>query len=212
MPLGGKSSSLNRPFLLLCEGQDEVKFFEAWIQEFHRTDIQVLSYDGKTKLGEALREVAKVSGFDKLKRIVITRDADESAEAAKASMRGAVEGSPLAQLNPALFVLPDNESPGSLETLWLNSLKGQPFESCIDQFFECIQGKGWEPSAAWSKNDKAKAQLWIATKEVPNERFGIAAWHGRRETEKEWMKDRWVDFNHEAFAKLKSFLVETFKN
>lgn len=203
---------ISKPGLLLCEGSDEENFFSAWFAELNITDVQVIAYQGKAKLATFLADVVKLKGFDAIKRIGIIRDADEDAASALQSLEYAVAHAPGAfqQLNPDIFVLPGEGKPGALESLWLASLQGSPMESCVEDFFRCAQSKGWAPSDIFAKNDKARAQLWIATKDTPNERFGIAAWHGRKDTDKPWMQEKWVDFDHSCFAPLKGFLLSTF--
>ncbi len=212
MPTNRKPLTISKPSLLLCEGEDEVSFFSAWFLELSITDVQVIAYQGKTKLAQYLSDLTKVSGLSKVSRIGIIRDADESAAAALQSVQHAVEAAPegIRHLNPQIFVLPGEGKQGALESLWLASLTTDPLAPCIDEFFHCIKTKGWQPSEVFAKNDKAKAQLWIATKDTPNERFGLAAWHGRKETDKPWMKDKWIDFDHPCFTPLKAFLVGTF--
>jgi len=208
-----KVVTLNKPSLLLCEGEDEVNFFSAWLSELGLTDVQPLAYQGKTKLSEFLSDLPKISGSSQVKRIAITRDADEDASAALESVNHIIQQAPswVQAFQPPIFVLPGNGRSGALESIWLASLVDDPKAACVEDFFRCIQEKGWEPSQIFAKNDKARAQLWIASKDVPNERFGIAPWHGRRNTDRPWMKEKWVNFEHPAFDELRQFLITAFK-
>jgi len=207
-----KPLTICKPGLLLCEGEDEVSFFNAWFTELGVTDVQVLAYQGKTKLAEFLSDLVKANGFGQVMRAGVTRDADEDAGAAFQSLEHAVKSAPedFQRLNPAIFVLPGNGKPGALESLWLSSLADNPMRECVEDFFRCIEAKGWRSSHTFAKNDKARAQLWIATKDVPNERFGFAAWHGRKDADKPWMHEKWVNFDHPSFTSLKEFILRTF--
>ncbi len=214
MASGSKRLNLTKPGLLLCEGRDEKAFFEAWFLELGIADsVDVVPFEGKAKLTEFLADLSKVSGLAAVKQIAITRDADEDAAAAVESVRYSIAQGPevIQTLRPTSFVLPDNSSAGSLESLWLASLEAEPMAPCIEEFFRCIEVKGWQPSQSFSKNDKTRAQLWIATKDTPNERFGHAAWHGRRNTDQPYMREKWIDFNHEAFRPLREFLLANFR-
>ncbi|HBJ83376.1 MAG TPA: hypothetical protein DDZ88_05780 [Verrucomicrobiales bacterium] len=212
MSANRKPLTLSKSGLLLCEGEDEVSFFNAWFLELGITNVQVVAYQGKTKLAQFLSDLTKVSGLSQVNRMAIIRDADESATAALQSVQHAVEAAPegIRNLNPQIFVLPGEGKQGALESLWLASLAADPLAPCIDDFFICIESKGWQPSDVFAKNDKTKAQLWIATKDVPNERFGLAAWHGRKDADKPWMREKWVDFDHPCFVPLKQFLISVF--
>ncbi len=212
MSANRKPLTISKPGLLLCEGEDEVKFFNAWFSELNITAVQVIAYEGKARLGTFLADVVKLKGFTLVTRAAIIRDADEDASGALQSVEHALTHAPedLRHLSPKIYVLPGDGKPGALESLWLASLKGTPIEACVEDFFRCAENKGWRPSDIFAKNDKARAQLWIATKEVPNERFGLAAWHGRKDTDKPWMQEKWVNFDHTCFSQLKSFLISTF--
>jgi hypothetical protein len=156
-----KPLTITKPKLLLCEGEDEVNFFNAWFLELGVADVQVFAYQGKTKLAGFLADLTKAAGFHQVKKAAILRDADEDASGATQSIAHAVEHSPEAfrQLHPDYFVLPGEGKPGALESLWLASLAGNPMEACVGEFFECIKAKGWTPSDTFAKNDKARAQL-----------------------------------------------------
>jgi hypothetical protein len=212
MSANRKPLIISKPGLLLCEGEDEVSFFNAWFTELSIINVQVIAFQGKSKLATFLSDVVKLKGFGLVTRIGIIRDADEDATGALKSLEYAATHAPeeIQRLNPAVFVLPGDGKPGALESLWLASLKGSPMETCVADFFRCAETQGWKPSDTFAKNDKARAQLWIATKEVPNERFGFAAWHGRKDTDKPWMQEKWVNFDHPCFAPLQAFLLQTF--
>jgi hypothetical protein len=203
--------TIQKPCLLLGEGKDEVEFFGALLHEMGLADsVQVLDYSGISKLPDFLIELSLL-GIQNVRTIAVTRDADEDAASALTSLKHVIDSSPLAPLvKDRLFVLPNNQSPGALEALWLASMKDSPFTPCVDDFFRCIESRGWKPSQTFAKNDKARAQLFIATKDTPNERFGTAAWHGRKDTDKPWMVEKWFDFDHPAFEELKHFLRQAF--
>ncbi|OYW72021.1 MAG: hypothetical protein B7Z37_26105 [Verrucomicrobia bacterium 12-59-8] len=42
MPANRKPLTISKPGLLLCEGEDEVNFFNAWFFELNITDVQSL--------------------------------------------------------------------------------------------------------------------------------------------------------------------------
>lgn len=203
---------LQKPGLLLGEGKDEVEFFGALLTDIGLSDrVQVLDYGGVSKLSSFLTDLAQLPGFDKLVAIAITRDADEDSASARKSLERMINASPVSNLvGPRHFVLPDNEKPGALEALWLASMEQSPFAACVNDFFSCAEAKGWLPSQTFAKNDKARAQLFIATKDTPNERFGMTVWHGRKDRDKPWMAEKWVDLDHAAFTKLKTFLHDAF--
>ena len=213
MSANRKTLAITKSGILLCEGKDEVNFFNVWLAELGLTDVQVMDYEGKQKLAQFLSDITKLSGFNGVCRLGITRDADEDAKAASDSVAYCVQHAPEAvcKLAPGIFILPGEGKAGALESLWLDSLANDPMASCVEDFFCCIETKGWKPSQVFAKNDKARAQLWIATKDMPNQRFGLAAGYGRENTDKPWRREKWIDFDHPAFSPLKQFLIDTFR-
>jgi hypothetical protein len=198
------NEALTKPFLLIGEGTGEKEFFTDLLTEMGIPGVQVEDYAGKNKLAAYLKGLTIRSGFDQLQRLVITRDADNDAAGAAASIQAAIAAAGLsAALTVSSMVLPGGGKEGALESLWLESLKGALYEDCVQRFFECLQENGWEPSQLFAKKDKALTQVWLATKNPSNEAFHRASAYGRRS---KYAGEKWVDFDHAAFAPLKEFL------
>jgi hypothetical protein len=132
-----------------------------------------------------------------LKVLGITRDADEAADAARASVTGAVQraGFP-SGLKVLTFILPGLGSQGALEDLCLQSFAGQPIERCITDYFACV-----ERVTSWSRPSgsgaaKARVHAWLAAQAQPDLRLGYAAAKG------------YLDWTSPAFEELKTFLRE----
>jgi hypothetical protein len=202
-----KNQALTEPVLLIGEGSGEKEFFTDLLTEMGITCVQVEDYAGKNKLAAYLKGLQIRTGFDQLQRLVITRDADNDAAGAAASIQSAITAAGLpAALTVRSMVLPGDDKQGALESLWLESLKGAPYEECVERFFECLREKGWEPSQFFAKKDKALTQVWLATKNPSNVAFHRASAYGRRS---KYPGDKWVDFDHPAFTPLKAFLRES---
>jgi hypothetical protein len=196
-------TKLTAPKLLLGEGIDEVRFFKAFLTHLNVTDVQVMDYGGKTKLGPFLKTLTILPGFSALTSLAVTRDADANAAGAFQSVSAALQGAglpvPPAHASAAggaprvhVFVLPDGARPGMLETVCLESVKSSPAFRCVEDYFECALR-----AAARQPNNQAKAFLhaWLASEVEPDKRLGEAAEAGY------W---NWHD---PAFAALRSFLL-----
>lgn len=208
MSAKSQASPISQPYLLLGEGTGENEFFRDLLDEMGIPDVQVEDYGGKNKLAGFLKGLTIRTGFDQLQRIAVTRDADDDPEAAAASVRSAIAGAGFPEhLTVQSMILPGGGRKGALESLWLESLHGAPFEVCVKQFFACLQEQGWEPSQLFSKKDKGLAQVWLATKNPSNEAFHRASAYGRRRKDS---AERWVEFTHTAFAPLREFLTACF--
>src|SRR5437660_8313987 len=65
--------TVNRSKLLLGEGADEVRFFNALLKHLGITDVQVVDYGGKTKLTAFLRTLATpLPGFAAVTTLAVT--------------------------------------------------------------------------------------------------------------------------------------------
>ena len=193
--------------LLLVEGPDDRHLLEALI---HRRfgdahpDVQVVVAGGasafRARIG-AIRIAARRDGMNP-RAIGIVRDADRNAAGAWRSVRDAVASSGLepperhavfSETSPSIgiFIVPDGESNGALETLCRRSVAGEPAANCVERYLICLD----EHDAMSSRNrDKSFAHAYIASRRNPVARVGEAA-----------RQSVW-NFDHQAFAALDSFL------
>ena len=191
--------------LLLVEGRDEENFFEAFLRHLGISGIQVLSYRGKNNLGNRLEVYVDVPSFAQIQSIGIVRDADGSAHSALQSVQSSLRsvGLPAPQnfLEPAgdlpdsprvaVFIMPDNASPGALENLCLTALADDPAMGCVEDFMRCVQAavKSPPPNPA-----KARMHAFLASRADPELRLGEA---GQR---------RYLPWDNPAFGDLAQFL------
>ena len=189
-------SSINQPRLLLVEGNDDRNFFNVMLKHCDRDDIQVLSFDGVDNLRSYLPALVASPGWHQVVSLGIVRDAENDAESAKASVRGAVESAGLQMDGSAprvsLLVLPDGERPGMLETLLCDSFADSPINDCINEFLACSTERA---GANVKRMAKARAHAYLATREDPHVSVGVAA-----------QKDYW-DLDHPAFEQLRDFIA-----
>lgn len=188
--------SISRPKLLLGEGKDELRVFEAMVKYLQlEHQIQVLEYGGKSKLPPFLRTLPNLAGFNQLESLGITRDADASAVGARKSIQTLLENSPFpAVLRVGVFVLPGGERSGALEDICCDALGTNPVWQCIDQFVGCRTEKlgAWPNPAATT--GKAKLEAWLSTRDNPTIRLGEATAAGL------------MAFDSPAFAPLLQFM------
>ena len=178
-----------QPRLLLVEGRDDEIFFLRIIERREIEGIQVIPFYGKDNLGSFLTNVLVpgMNSSDGVKAIGVTRDADKdytrAFQSVGDSLRYAglpVPSGPLsfaegtledATIQIAAYILPDNSSPGELETLCLEAVRGAPSMPCVDHFFECLASINHVPA----KEDKARLGAFLSTeKDDPNLRIGQA--------------------------------------
>ena len=174
--------------LLLVEGSAMVSFFIALLEEINLADeVQVWDFGGKNQLPSSLRTLTTFApNFHIVNSLGIVRDAEENpADAAFASVCGALEKANLSvprHLNEVsngrptvtVFVVPDCEKPGMIETLCLEALHSEPVMPCVKQFFDCVHNHR-SPAA---NLDKAKFFAYISTTSKPDLLLGQAARFG----------------------------------
>jgi hypothetical protein len=185
--------------LLVVEGQDEERLFSEALAAWG-VDAQILPIGGKTKLGANLKTLRNDTRYPGVSTIAVLRDADDDAQAALRSVRGALSGAGLTPPGEhgrfstgtprvGIYVLPDGATPGMLETVCLQSADAR-LVACADAYFNCAKLAGAQISA---EMDKARVHAWLATRPRPDLRLGEAAAAG------------YLDFSGAAFANLCRF-------
>jgi hypothetical protein len=194
---------LTKPKLLLGEGQDEVRFFKAFLDHLGITDVQVADYGGKTNFARYLQALAvPAPGYRGLVSLGVTRDADTNPVGAFQSVCAALGGvglsvpgahGQLAGGNPqvGVWIMPDGRSPDMLEELCLSSVAGDPSYSCLAVYFTCVFRTANRQPNNWAK---AKVHAWLSSQVEPDKRLGEAAESGF------WP---WIN---PAFAPIRQFL------
>jgi hypothetical protein len=198
------AQSIDQFCLLVGEGKDEEKFFQALLGSLGRKDIQVESFGGKPKLKDYLRGLKVRTGFSGLTRLGLVLDADEDPQAALRQIQDALLATALPALIPSssqgtagvlrtyALILPSSTERGMLEDLCLAALAEDPVLGCVDSYFDCVR-KTRPPLPRHLS--KARLKTWLASREPPDlQSLGIAAEKG------------WFDWNHAAFTPLRQFV------
>lgn len=162
-------------------------FFEALLRHLGLQDqIEIRNFGGNTDLRSVLAALVDTSEFKQLVKVVaVVRDAEDDANAALKSVSNALAAvglTPSARphIRTTIFILPDNSSPGKIETLCVQSVRADPgyvpVYSCVEEFFACVQQNSQLPA----KFDEAKAyaQAFLATREDVQLFPGLAAYRG----------------------------------
>ncbi len=164
-----KPEKINQRKLLLAEGSDANHFLRHACR-FYRTqeDVQVMNFGGNPELRNYLSQLANDESYDEVETIVIARDAEDKAESAVASMRGAVQHAnnvssasmPLPSkpfrfasnpsIKTAFMIFPGpNDKKGTLEDLCLRTVEGDSLMQCVDEFLVCVKKYGESLPRPW---------------------------------------------------------------
>lgn len=163
--------------LLLVEGNDDKRFFEALMQYLGETETSVEIYGGKQNLGNRLVNlVGRLSVFTDVS-IGIVRDADTSSQSAFDSVVGSLRRAnlpaPDEPVTPveqdgtrvSVLILPPDEDTGELEDVCLRSIEGMPEMQCVESYLACISNAG--PPIADNRLAKAKIHAYLASGPLP---------------------------------------------
>ena len=189
---------------LYASANQLLNFFGAMISHLGLHGIQIQNFGGVSDLANFLETLAATAEFrDKAEDLGIIRDAERRpAQSAFQSVQGSLcrASLPVPKLmiqhfgvSPAVsvFILPDNESDGMLETLLCQTFGDTPVDYCIESFFECVSA---ETGEGLHRPDKARAHAFIATRRDPHVSVGVAA-----------QRSYW-DLDHVVFDGVRNFL------
>jgi hypothetical protein len=176
------------PKLLLVEGATPMHFFEAFLQHLGiASEIEIRNYGGINDLTTFLRFLTASGSFRRLvTSLGVVRDAEADAAAAFGSVTAAFAavGLTSARMPPirtSVFILPDNRSPGMIETLGMEAVKAEPSlagaYACVEEFFACLKRTlvDLPDPLPLAKNH---AQAYLATRKEVQLYPGLAAYKG----------------------------------
>lgn len=190
---------IRRSKLLLVEGSTPLNFFEALLQHLGISDeIEISDFRGVTDLKSAVAAHADSSEFKSLvKSVAVVRDAEDDRDAAYDSVRHALDSAGLSAANPdvrtSIYILPDDQNAGMIETLCVDAIRADPVFSCIEEFFDCAEQQG-AILPEGIQRAKNLAQAYLSTRKETQMFPGIAAYRG------------YWPWDNEAFVELKQFL------
>ncbi len=189
--------------IMAVEGKDEKIFFTCLLNYMRQEDFEVLEVGGIVKFKDKLPALVRRSGFAKVKKLAIVRDAEDNSESAFESIKNILikekiippeKPGQFTSGNPkvGIFIMPGDAKQGMLEDLCIRTVKDNPAIKCADAFIECARKLDNPPSNI----AKAKAQAFLAAMPDIVYSVGLGA-----------QKHYW-DFNSDELKNLKNFLSE----
>ena len=176
---------VNRDSLLLVEGNDDARFFAAFLKSLRNgNSVQIAMVGGKDNFRPFITEtLIRAPGYSRLRKLGLVRDADSSAQSAFQSLADSLraanlpapsqpwEAVPQGQLTVSVGILPDGTSEGDLETLCLNSIGDNAALQCGNEYLRCME----QTRVALGHRNKARLHTFLATGDDPGLRIGEAA-------------------------------------
>ena len=212
-------NTITEPGLIVGEGKDEAELFSSLLDHLGINGVRVEEYRGKQRLVPFLRDLPDRAGFDRLRRICITRDVDhpddphyQSIDSILQSLDDALRPRGLPSPNDVevvvgqanalqigVFLMPGGRRDGALEDLCLEAIADDLASPCIDAYFQCLDACGIARPTLKTMISKARIHAWLASREEADlKRMGEAA------------ANKYIPWNHAAFDPLKTFLLALF--
>ncbi|WP_120858897.1 DUF3226 domain-containing protein [Helicobacter pylori] len=131
----------SKEILIFVEGPSDRFFLEIYLlylyfqERFPIKNFKVQNIDGKDNLSKRLFEIEK---YDKT---LIIFDADKDYESNKKEILKVVSKTKQTISEEQIFLFPNNQDDGDLETLLLEIAKHDEFLKCFEGYLECIKSK-----------------------------------------------------------------------
>ncbi|MGL2443267.1 DUF3226 domain-containing protein [Helicobacter pylori] len=212
----------DKEILIFVEGPSDKVFLEVYLyflEDFPIKNFKVKDVKGKDNLSKRLLEIEK---YDKT---LIIFDANKDYESNKKEILTVVSKRKQTISEEQIFLFPNNQDDGDLETLLLEIAKHDEFLKCFESYLECIKSKGHhEPiknirknmlyaylevfelqkffQYKWDTNNKKQEKCLIDDKGKIKE---------KNKEEYEKLKEV-IDFNSKSLIPLKNFLGQFAEN
>ena len=200
-------TEIENEHLLLCEGKATKLVLGPFVRHHAILGFQPLDFGGNNDFASFIADVKFLPAFaSQVRSIAIVPDAEEHVSGALRQVQNVLRmnGLPVPEqagvagitsgiLRVGVFLMPDNETEGMLETLCMQSVQDEPAFACVEEFFRCVKERVATPPRHLQIH-KARAQAYLATRETIEYHVGRAVDNGA------W------NFNHAAFAPLAEFL------
>ena len=204
-------SEIKENSLLLVEGKDECNFFKSLLKTMKIDSIEIKDVGGKEQFADRISSVKNIRGFSKVTKLGFVRDAEDNY--AKSSFDsvchylnlngivapkniGKVEN--IGKYKIGIFIMPNNKDKGMLESLCLQSIKNEHCYKEMEAYIECLK-EFYKNSKKTFNIDKAKSQVYLASKVPIQNSLGLGALNGH------W------DFESSSFYEIKTFLNNLFR-
>ncbi len=176
--------AIGKAGLLLVEGRDDRRFFSALLHHLGIRNVDVREMHGRHNLRIRVRVITELPGFrDSVTAFGIVRDANSDPAAAFQSMCDALRaaglevpgrcGEPCGEApRVGVMILPSESEPGALEDVCLRAVEDDPAMPCVDEYFDCLSGRGLETPR---QESKGRVHTFLASRERAGLRLGEAA-------------------------------------
>ncbi|MGL2688723.1 DUF3226 domain-containing protein [Helicobacter pylori] len=213
----------DKEILIFVEGPSDKVFLEVYLyflEDFPIKNFKVKDVKGKDNLSKRLLEIEK---YDKT---LIIFDANKDYESNKKEILTVVSKRKQTISEEQIFLFPNNQDDGDLETLLLKIAKHDEFLKCFEGYLECIKSKEhYKPIKNIRKNmlyaylelfelEKFFQYKWDTNNKKNEEKIIIDDKGKIKEEHKEEYEKlkEVIDFNSNSLIPLKNFLGQFAEN
>jgi hypothetical protein len=203
---------ISKPHVVIVEGTDEERFFGEFFLRNSIENIQIINSKGVQNIRTTFQQICLTPQFisHDIQSLSIIRDADSDPQSSVESISTIFSNSGIrgnivhnsfticsypnssTTVFCGFFIVPGNERPGTLETLFLEFIRSQENCNCIESFFSCLENSKFDIP---SNKDKSFVQTYVSVHPVGVRLIGEAAQAGV------W------EFEHQAFSEVLQFLM-----
>lgn len=212
----------DKEILIFVEGPSDKVFLEVYLyflEDFPIKNFKVKDVTGKDNLSKRLLEIEQYA------KTLIIFDADKDYESNKKEILKVVSKTKQTISEEQIFLFPNNQDDGDLETLLLEIAKHDDFLKCFEGYLECLKSKEHHGPI---KNIR-KNMLYAYLEVFELQKFFKYKWDTSNKNEKyiiiddkgkikEKHKEKYeklkevIDFNSNSLIPLKNFLGQFAEN
>ncbi|OPG49378.1 DUF3226 domain-containing protein [Helicobacter pylori] len=203
----------DKEILIFVEGPSDKVFLEVYLyflEDLPIKNFKVQNIKGKDNLSKRLLEIEK---YDKT---LIIFDADKDYESNKKEILKVVSKTKQTISEEQIFLFPNNQDDGDLETLLLEITKHDDFLKCFEGYLECIKSKEhYKPIKRIRKNKWHAYLEALGLENLTKTNIDVFDSKGKikekNKEEYEKLKEV-IDFNSKSLIPLKNFLGQFAEN
>ncbi|MGL2577660.1 DUF3226 domain-containing protein [Helicobacter pylori] len=203
----------DKEILIFVEDPSDKVFLEVYLyflEDLPIKNFKVQNIKGKDNLSKRLLEIEK---YDKT---LIIFDADKDYESNKKEILTVVSKTKQTISEEQIFLFPNNQDDGDLETLLLKIAKHDEFLKCFEGYLECIKSKEhYKPIKNIRKNMLYAYLEALGLENLTKTNMGVFDDKGKikEEHKEEYEKLKEViDFKSKSLIPLKNFLEKSTEN
>jgi hypothetical protein len=190
--------------LILVEGKDDELFVDAFKIKMEINGFQIINIQGKSNLLPVLKLIKEKSELTPISSIGIIMDSNSNPRGTLKEINQSLKKAGYPEYDSSkdsatektrinVLLLPDENKPGELEDLCLETIKSDPIMDCITPYFECLKNIS---ESYPRKESKARLQIFLASKDEVVRDPGLA------------VKKDYLMWDSQHFENVRNFLKE----